>query len=213
MPEEQKIPSKSMKKAEWTQGTAPPARLMGASEEDGPKTGTVIAGAALVWTVLKDLLAVMSQPRRIAIAINNYPPLPLTEPRFVCCGGGLETADLEIPGKVAGFVSAQKTFADGTFGVVSYQIGESKDRLAVMWSVPENRIFYKNWFKLAIIPNDTPTDSRLFDDMYYNKGKLTKGDAAKADDGSAKWSTERYKLSAVMGTTEITTLNTAIKLA
>lgn len=215
MSEEQKLPESKLADANWEAGNKPPRRPLtaGEKEPEPQKEGGVVAGAALAWTVLKDLLALMTQPRRIAIAIHNYPALSLTEPKFVCCGGGLESADLEIAGNHAGFVSAQKTFVDGTFGVVSYRIGNSNDRLAVMWSVPENRMWYKNWFKMGIIAHDTPINSALFDDMYYDKGQLTSGKAAAADSGSASWTGGGYALNGVMGTTEVTTLNTSLKKA
>ncbi len=216
MSDDRKLPESAFSAADWEEGTELKGRplTVGEKEPEPGNGGGVIAGAALAWTVLKDLLALMNSPRRIAIAVHNYPQLPLTEPKFVCCGGGLESADLEVAGNHAGFVSAQKTaIFQGTFGVVSYRIGASKDRLAVMWSIPDNRNFYENWFKMGIIANGTPTDSTLFNDMYYDKGKLTTGKAAAARSGSQSWTSAGYALSGVMGTTDITTLNTSLKKA
>lgn len=213
MSDEERMPDEAFESDEWIEADASLLAEAGPAKKAEPATGAVIAGTALVWTVLKDLLAVMSKPRRIAVAVNNYPAHALTDPKYCCIGGGVESADIHVDGGHAGFVSAQKTFADGTFGVVTYKISGTQKRLAIMWSVPENRALYKNWFKVAIIPATTATNKALFKDMYYDKGKLTTGKAAKASVGSHTWETNGYVLKGTMGETPVATLNMEIRSA
>ena len=175
---------------------------------------TVKAGAEVVLKILNELLAYLGAiDRKISIAINNYPSTTLRMPKFACWSGDVVDTTLRVGGDRAGFFTAQKKWgAYGTAGVLTYGIDGADKRLAVMWSVPKGAL-YKNWFKVSVVPRSTATDVALFDDMYYDNHKLTTGDCAPADGGSAAWTSNGYRLEGVMGTSGETTLNISIEKA
>ena len=140
----------------------------------------VIAGSALVITILSDLLESLTAARKISIAINNYTGKTLTTPKSYTFSGGTHALALEIDGDKAGFSSAEKTsgpVATGTVGVVSYELEGTGFRLAIMYSTPFDYDLYSNWFKMAVINKTTKTDYSLYEDMYYNYDKKTSGNA------------------------------------
>lgn len=220
MAEEGKIPEDEFKFEEWTDDAEPVllAQGLGMNAQLHSKMGvdpaTVKAGAEVVAMLLRELLAMLGKiDRKVAIAINNFPQERLESPKFACWSGDVLDTPLVISGEGVGLFGAQKKWGSyGTAGVLSYAIAGTKDRVVVMWSVPKG-LAYKNWFKMAVIPNTTPTDKVLFKDMYYNRHKLTNGDCAPADKGSAKWTARGYRVEAIMATTGEATLNALIERA
>ncbi|KAL7873652.1 hypothetical protein AOLI_G00127230 [Acnodon oligacanthus] len=68
--------------------------------------------------------------------------------------------------------------ARGAVGVLTYQIltnEEHASELAIMFSVPFNFNWFKNWFALGIFEPDIPCDNALFNQMYYDTGLFTRG--------------------------------------
>jgi hypothetical protein len=173
---------------------------------------SVEAGSAVVGEILTALLEYLGAiDRKLAIAVNNYPTEELRMPKAACWSGDIVDTTLRIQADRAGFMTTQKKWgAYGTAGVLTYEIAGTDQKLAVMWSVPKG-IGYKNWFKLSVIKNTVPTNVALFDDMYYDLGKLTIGKCAPADGGSAAWTNGAWRLEGVMGTSGECTLNTSIE--
>lgn len=154
----------------------------------------------------------MDAVRRIAIAIDNQTEKKLINPESYFDSGQIQRIDLAINEKKVGFIAARKTYYSiyGTWGVVTYEIENTTQKLAIMWSVPFNYGFYENWFKLAIINTDMQTHKNLLEDMYYNKG-ITEGKVQKASAGSKIWKKENYILQGIMGTGGSTTLDISIR--
>ncbi len=95
--------------------------------------------------------------------------------------------------------------------MITYEIGDLDKRLAIMWSVPYDYVQYENWFKLSVIPSDTKADQALYEDMYYNKHRITDGEVAQASAGAHEWKTPDHVLTGVMGTSGECTLNVSIR--
>jgi hypothetical protein len=214
MADDGKIPQEEFNFAEWSV-TEPAEDLTDradAADLMGADPATVKAGAEIVGKILTELLNYLGKiDRKVAIAVNNYPAEGLRMPKAACWSGDIVDTTLRIEGDRAGFMTAQKKWgAYGTAGVLTYDISGTDQKMAVMWSVPKG-IGYKNWFKLSVVANDVPTNVALFDDMYYDKGKLTSGKCAPADKGSAAWTDHGWRLEGVMGTSGECTLNTSIE--
>lgn len=181
---------------------------------------TIIAGADALAGLIGQLLnAIGSAIRRLAIGINNHTDKKLIKPKYYLFSGKIEAASLEVEGKRCGAVGASKTagpVATGAVGVISYEIEGTPHRLAIMYSVPFDYTWYSNWFKLGIISKNTATNHDLYVDMYYDKGELTSGNAARADEGYAEWHVEKdgitYHLEGVMGNGGVATMNTSLKI-
>lgn len=180
----------------------------------------VAAGAGALSGLIGQLLnAIGSAQRRLAIGINNHTDKKLTKPKFYIFSGKIEAVSLEVGGKLCGAIGASKTagpVARGAVGVVSFDIEGTPHRLAIMYSVPFDYNLYSNWFKLGIISKNIETNHDLYDDMYYDRGKLTSGYAAKADKGYAEWHVTKdgitYHLEGVMGNGGVATMNTSLKI-
>ncbi len=184
-------------------------------QDNRNNASAVLAGAALVITLLSDLLKALSADRKIAIAVNNFTNRALAHPHAATLSGGTHSIELEVGGGLAGFITASKTkgpVACGTVGVVGYILKGLHLKFVVMWQVPFDYSLYSNYFKLAIISSHMPIDKALFKDMYYNKHHLTKGNARKADDGTGIWHDHGYELEGVMGSSGEATLNTSIRV-
>lgn len=228
MSDEKKIPEDQLDANEWVVSDPPVASVVQSSLEAArgdtlgeepspdPKNPWVDAGAAVVATILTKLLGSMDEGTvKIAMAVNNFTDHKLTMPKFALYSGAIVDTAMDIPAGKAGFCTAQKKWGTfGTFGVLTYDITGTKKRLAIMWSVPYrafSQSAYANWFKLSVIPNTTPVNAALYDDMYYNHHKLTVGNCALADNGADGWSVDGYRLEGVMGTGGICTLNLSFK--
>uniref|UniRef100_A0AAR2IWB8 Actinoporin-like protein n=1 Tax=Pygocentrus nattereri TaxID=42514 RepID=A0AAR2IWB8_PYGNA len=68
--------------------------------------------------------------------------------------------------------------ARGAIGVMTYQICTDDKRcfgeLAIMFSVPYDYNFFRNWFALGIYERPISCDYNLFYQMYYNNGSFTR---------------------------------------
>ncbi|XP_028332160.1 DELTA-sagatoxin-Srs1a-like [Gouania willdenowi] len=67
--------------------------------------------------------------------------------------------------------------AVGSVGVMTYDVykrGQSSPtgKLTLMFSVPYDRNFYKNWMALGLFPMDTECDEKLYKKMYYDKEQV-----------------------------------------
>ncbi|XP_076008109.1 uncharacterized protein LOC143002060 [Genypterus blacodes] len=76
-------------------------------------------------------------------------------------------------GEVCSFTKDDNT-ASGAVGVVTYELFEMRQRscnelFAVMFSVPFDYNFYKNWMAVGIFPSSQPCDKELYDLMYNKK--------------------------------------------
>lgn len=148
------------------------------------------AGSGLAVSVVASILASISaQVRSVVIGVHNFLTIDLTDPRSYVHSGRIEVEPVPIAAGEFGAAAASKNpgvTATGAVGVVTWRLGDSEERLAVMYSVPYDYNLYKNWFKLAIIDGGVQTDKALYEDMYYDKGR-TAGKAARADAGTATW--------------------------
>ncbi|XP_068455405.1 DELTA-sagatoxin-Srs1a-like [Clinocottus analis] len=75
--------------------------------------------------------------------------------------------------EVCSFTKDDNT-ASGAVGVMTYELFNMKDRhcnevVAVMFSVPYDYSFYKNWLGVGIFERDRACDDKLFDHMYNGK--------------------------------------------
>ncbi|XP_037610148.1 DELTA-sagatoxin-Srs1a-like [Sebastes umbrosus] len=64
--------------------------------------------------------------------------------------------------------------ATGAVGVLTYDLfcrgsNNSKEKLAIMFSVPYDYSMYKNWLALAIYDQSKETNEKLYKEMYYDK--------------------------------------------
>ena len=183
--------------------------------------GLLLSGASELGGLLRVLLDTLSAVQRaIAIGINNYLEQDLQNPSFYIFSGKIDYAALIVEAKHCGGAGAGKTagpVATGAVGLLAYEIAGIDHRFVIMYSVPFDYGLYKNWFKLSIVPNSVPIDQALYEDMYYDYGKLTQGKAAPADAGTAIWAIQvgeqEYVLQGVMGTGGLCTLNVAIETA
>nr|XP_057924273.1 DELTA-sagatoxin-Srs1a-like [Doryrhamphus excisus]XP_057924274.1 DELTA-sagatoxin-Srs1a-like [Doryrhamphus excisus] len=62
----------------------------------------------------------------------------------------------------------------GAVGVLTYEIfvphnSSPLEKLAIMFSVPYDYNFYKNWLGVGLYPSDRDTDEKLYKEMYYDK--------------------------------------------
>ncbi|KAJ8377138.1 hypothetical protein SKAU_G00077180 [Synaphobranchus kaupii] len=88
----------------------------------------------------------------------------------------------------------------GAVGVLTYDIAEHQrmkpvKSLAVMFSVPYNYIHYDNWFSLGLFDIDRACDKSLYEHMYYQKGKFTRG---KASGSEIRYQCGKYTLRGTM---------------
>ncbi len=64
--------------------------------------------------------------------------------------------------------------ASGAVGVLTYELFNMQNRqcselMAIMFSVPFDYNFYKNWLGVGIFDHEQACDHKLFDDMYNGK--------------------------------------------
>lgn len=66
--------------------------------------------------------------------------------------------------------------ATGAVGVLTYDVAKSgdkhyKEKIAIMFSVPFDYNFFKNWAAVGIYDKDKETDEKLYKEMYNSKEK------------------------------------------
>ncbi|XP_061120236.1 DELTA-sagatoxin-Srs1a-like [Syngnathus typhle] len=76
-------------------------------------------------------------------------------------------------GEVCSFTKDDNT-ASGAVGVLTYELfhmhkKECNEMVAVMFSVPFDYTFYKNWVSVGVFPKTTATDHKLYELMYESK--------------------------------------------
>ncbi|KAL6094417.1 uncharacterized protein ACO6RY_15831 [Pungitius sinensis] len=81
----------------------------------------------------------------------------------------LRTAKTEV----CSFTKDDNT-ATGAVGVMTYELFDMQTRhcnelVAVMFSVPFDYSFYKNWLGVGVFEHTRPCDAKLFDHMYKGK--------------------------------------------
>lgn len=138
------------------------------------------------------------------IYIHNHTGYTLDNPRNYLFSGnivGLNNAT-EIPPGYANAVAVKKSngAATGCVGVITYRIKGTRSRLAILYSIPHSYGLYENWFKFSVISDRTPVNKKLYCDMYYNYGKLTKGRVAKASSGQSAWKRGEFTTKGTMDT-------------
>ncbi|XP_023153337.1 uncharacterized protein LOC111587560 [Amphiprion ocellaris] len=75
--------------------------------------------------------------------------------------------------EVCSFIKDDHT-ASGAVGVMTYELFDMRSRrcseqMAVMFSVPFDYNFYKNWLGLGLYERDRACDHKLYDEMYNHK--------------------------------------------
>lgn len=75
--------------------------------------------------------------------------------------------------EVCSFTKDDNT-ASGAVGVLTYELFDMRNRqcsemMAVMFSVPFDYNFYKNWLGVGVFPSTTACDKKLFKLMYEGK--------------------------------------------
>jgi len=147
--------------------------------------------------------------RTVTIQISNHLSLPLSDPHFHCYDGGLYfplPANIQPGTREVCVFSKDTSLPHGVIGVVTYRIGDSNRRLAVMFSVAYNQLQYRNHFGTAIVPDlelegeavchfdpahsdDEDEASLLFERMYQDSGFYKKLGRAHclANDGVPMW--------------------------
>ena len=162
-----------------------------------------IAGQVLEG-VGEGLDALAAKKRSAAILIRNHTDYSLKSGEFETSTGELTGLTTTIPATKIETIQAYNSFGlKGTAGVVKYTIGDTGKALVVCWSIPLGYVTQENWFKYAVIDNphwNADYGENLFDDMFNNKGKFTKGKLAKAVGGYSEWTTPGgWKVSGTMG--------------
>jgi len=91
--------------------------------------------------------------RTCTIQISNHLQVPLTDPQYYCLDGGLyyPLPPVIQPGtrEVCVF-SKDPVLSNGVIGVLSYRIGNTEERVSVMFAVPYNQLQYRNHFGTAL---------------------------------------------------------------
>lgn len=63
----------------------------------------------------------------------------------------------------------------GVVGVLTYDVfrrrEEVKEKIAIMFSVPYDYNFYKNWAAVGSYEKERETDEKLYKEMYYEKNQ------------------------------------------
>ena len=174
---------------------------------DPATAGAVIAGSALLVTLMQELIAACGGDRAIAIGINNYLTTDLINPEQYIYSGQIVSVAVNIPAGDADASAFQKTagVGRGTVGVLTYKIEGTANKLAVLWSVPYDQAEYSFWYDVQVIPEKTPTDYNLYNDMYN-------GNPTKAGTNINK-TTKGYQLAATCGTISKCEMNVSIKSA
>ncbi|XP_028332162.1 DELTA-thalatoxin-Avl1b-like [Gouania willdenowi] len=108
-----------------------------------------------------------------------------------------------IPGKTEVFsFTKDDNNATGAVGVVTYDFFNTdarriESKLALMFSVPYDYNFYKNWLSVGIFDVSTPCDEKLYDKMYNDKD-FTNFVRQKADGSGIKFTSDQLVLRATM---------------
>ncbi|XP_034049798.1 actinoporin-like protein [Thalassophryne amazonica] len=119
----------------------------------------------------------LSSGRNVTIELTNYTKkCCLADPKVY-----LENGNVHIPPQptvrplkteLCNY-SKQKGKATGAVGVMTYDIlmlgKKDPDKIAIMFSVPYDYNFYKNWFAIGIFPQSQGCNEDLYKKMYYKE--------------------------------------------
>ncbi|XP_077594846.1 DELTA-actitoxin-Aeq1a-like [Stigmatopora nigra] len=104
-------------------------------------------------------------------------------------------------GEVCSFTKDDNT-ASGAVGLLTYELfhmskKQCSEMLAVMFSVPFDYTFYKNWVGVGIFPKSRQTDEKLYKEMYNSKDQ---GDFVrhKADGSGVEYRGRELEVAACM---------------
>lgn len=133
---------------------------------------TVIAGASLGITVLKEVLAAIgSVKRKIAIGIDNESAYnwEASSSHFVS-GTSDQTLPYRLKSGYALLYPARKTNSSlrGVVGVVAYCIPHLRSTIAFMFSVPYDYTWYDNSWNVKLYSGERRASYSMYEDMYYN---------------------------------------------
>ena len=101
--------------------------------------------------------------------------------------------------------------ATGAVGVFTYDLQRDNLctlKLAVMFSVPFDRNFYKNWFAIGLFPNGTKCNHELYHRMYYEDDPdFVRGEAGSCN---LQYQRDQIMIEATMAKTATATLKVEI---
>ncbi|KAH3762288.1 hypothetical protein Pelo_5903 [Pelomyxa schiedti] len=165
-------------------------------------TETVSAGNGL-RDMLKQYISTTEYRRGCAVGINNWTGLSLTNPQVHVVHGNMGIKELpqEVPTGMAVPLIFEKTgwVMVGSAGVVTYDIGATGQRVAVMWMVPWHHHIWDKWFNVRIVPCGS-TNHRLYHRMYHEER------AQRATEGKMTREEKGFLLDAEMTNDDIATL-------
>lgn len=172
--------------------------ITGRPEKAAADSFPVAAGAPSIEPLLYVLLTQTNAKREIAMAISNFTGGNLTNPQHYIAQGIIEEAPLQIGAGQANAVAALKTVGmpSGTAAVVTYDIGassgDSKYKLAVLWSVPSDYAKHSNRFNFALLDVGTQIDNDVYERMLKGAASASQGKFGIKDKG--------FQVSGVMST-------------
>eukprot|EP01105_Mastigella_eilhardi_P025698 TRINITY_DN7070_c0_g1_i1.p1 TRINITY_DN7070_c0_g1~~TRINITY_DN7070_c0_g1_i1.p1 ORF type:complete len:124 (+),score=33.06 TRINITY_DN7070_c0_g1_i1:144-515(+) len=72
----------------------------------------------------------------------------------------------------------------GSAGVISYDIGDTPYRIAVMWMVPWHNRLWDNWFNVKIMPKGE-TNHKTYKELYHkaNPQRASEGEMSREEIG------------------------------
>lgn len=134
------------------------------------EAGTVIAVGEFSIGVLNNILtAIGSVTRKIAIGVDNESGLRWTALNvFFAYGASDITLPRTVQNTEALLYSARKShniFTTGAAGVFTYRMSDG-NTLAVMFSVPYNKVSYRNWWNVKIYSGTTLADRNMWLELY-----------------------------------------------
>ena len=146
---------------------ATPHHQAGENDEIRPNHQNILKPRSKPKKPLQHVLA-DAHSRYCIVDIWNNTCFKLINPITVLVTGQcLDCPPLKILPNEAGVCAFSKGFGlFGAFGLISYEIEYSSRRLAIMYSVPWNRMFYDNWYAIALIDDTIIIDKNLVKQMY-----------------------------------------------
>ncbi|KAH3882372.1 hypothetical protein DPMN_006308 [Dreissena polymorpha] len=107
---------------------------------------------------------------RVDIQVDNLTNLALMDPMVSLQWGEVDRPPVQIASgyKEAMLTRKHNLTPTGSFGVVSWRIGQSAHRLVIMWSVPFEYLFYDNTLAVGIMKSNKH-DPNWADEMYDAK--------------------------------------------
>ncbi|KAH3708434.1 hypothetical protein DPMN_067885 [Dreissena polymorpha] len=168
----------------------------------------IIKGFEEVVAVGETVLGAEARSKGYIITVNmevdNLSNVTLMYPGVSLKSGECDVPPVRIASGYKEAMLARKYsyMPSGSFGVVSWQIGETKNRVVIMWSVPFNSFFYDNWLAVGIKPAKDH-DPKWADEMYYEKyGSWYQRAKYNTEVPTVSFITDKWAVSASMSTTQ-----------